>query len=331
MKPYISYFYKSLFFVNIFLLSFKTLFSQDICGGEMFYINLSGYTYQINVYLYTQTSLGINHSKILCKWDEGTWDTLIGNSLILPNDFTEWNYTLINTFPGPGNYQFSVQDSFRIAGINNISNSDQKKILLQKTFDINTFIGANSNPQLLTKQTQVGLSGGVFTHNPNAIDPDSDSLVFSLIQPSVSNYSFPLGSYINSATGEFTMPIAQGIYAIAINIDEWRYGVKISNTVREMLIDSSTISSIVDYKGFLEYKITVFPNPTNNSINLIIKDNDANAINDISIFNVMNKKIYQNLISTNQTIIDLSSFAKGIYFIKVQSGDKIYTDKVIVE
>jgi len=97
----------------------------------------------------------------------------------------------------------------------------------------------------------------------------------------------------------------------------------------DLYFEDDQVDGIIEFQN--DNLISIIPNPTTNSINIMINGNDAtNEKNDISIFNAMGKIIYQNRISSNQTTIDLSSFAKGIYFIKVQSGDKIYTDKVIV-
>jgi len=47
---------------------------------------------------------------------------------------------------------------------------------------------------------------------------------------------------------------------------------------------------------------------------------------------VLGKLVYKkNKAAQGSEVIDISAYASGIYFIKVFSENKVYTDKVIVE
>ncbi|MBI3500620.1 MAG: T9SS type A sorting domain-containing protein [Bacteroidetes bacterium] len=61
------------------------------------------------------------------------------------------------------------------------------------------------------------------------------------------------------------------------------------------------------------------------------KDRSASLTASITIYNDMVQEIYKSAISSNQSSIDLSSQPKGIYFVKVQSASKIYTEKVVIQ
>ena len=47
------------------LLSTVIAVGQDIRGGEISFTNVSSLTYSFDIYLYTQTSMGILHTNIL--------------------------------------------------------------------------------------------------------------------------------------------------------------------------------------------------------------------------------------------------------------------------
>ena len=89
-------------------------------------------------------------------------------------------------------------------------------------------------------------------------------------------------------------------------------------------------------------EINIYPNPTSGVFTL-----DAGRLTtdaQITIYNVFGEKVYEmtddrrlttnvqtSVISHRSSVIDLSSRPKGIYFIKATSGEKIYTEKVVVQ
>lgn len=97
-----------------------------------------------------------------------------------------------------------------------------------------------------------GCVNKVFIHNPNAYDPDQDSLAYELAVPlmdvnlPVPNYKLPnlIGELagnkltINPVTGEirWDSPKLQGEYNIAIKIKEYRKGKLINVILRDMQI-----------------------------------------------------------------------------------------------
>lgn len=314
---------------RIFLFFILTLtsffaYTQDILGGEIITNQTSSLTYNISVFLYTKTSIGIDHSSILISTNGGgSYATQTGTSTILTNDVTEWSYSFNHTYPGSGTYSIAVKDSFRIANIINITNSSTEKILLQKDIIINPFWGINNSPVLQSKPTAIFINSGNFIHNPNAIDVDGDSLAYSLVPISASNYSFPVGAIIDSITGGFSMPLTSGGYAIGIKIDEWRLGTVIGSILREMIIDSNLITSISLMTPY-EENIRVFPNPNNG--NFIIDLGSAKNAT-IEIYSISGQLILKKSIK-NITKFDLMDYSKGIYFIRAETENKVTIQKI---
>jgi sugar lactone lactonase YvrE len=74
----------------------------------------------------------------------------------------------------------------------------------------------------------------------------------------------------------------------------------------------------------MENKISVYPNPATNTINIQFSE----VINKIIIFDFTGKKVIEQ---TSEQTIDVSSLAKGIYILQATSGDKNYNAKFIKE
>jgi len=71
---------------------------------------------------------------------------------------------------------------------------------------------------------------------------------------------------------------------------------------------------------------SIYPNPSTGKFN--IEFSNQHQITSVEIYNLLGESVFQQQ-NTNE--IDLSSAAKGIYFVKVYAGEKIYTEKIIVE
>jgi hypothetical protein len=86
-----------------------------------------------------------------------------------------------------------------------------------------------------------------------------------------------------------------------------------------------TISSeITEDKLF----VSVFPNPNNGSFSI-----NTNIINSkLKIFNMLGEMIDSRILNDQEYYrIDLSSHPKGMYFVKIYSKEKIFTEKIIVQ
>ncbi|MBI4932030.1 MAG: T9SS type A sorting domain-containing protein [Bacteroidetes bacterium] len=125
--------------------------------------------------------------------------------------------------------------------------------------------------------------------------------------------------------GEF---VSEGeFYAHTVPCDN--SGLRIGNPEVRTSNDKSNYSvgkSTLQANNLMQYSL--FPNPARDKITV----NSKGIINSIEIKNVLGQSIYQSSnLQINQSTIDLSSHPKGIYFIKVQSGDKVYTEKVVIQ
>jgi hypothetical protein len=113
------------------------------------------------------------------------------------------------------------------------------------------------------------------------------------------------------AGGDFTKSGATTVMGIA----SWRDSV---------LLGENELTSI-------KQEVKLYPNP--NSGAFTISMNGANEKAEISIYNMLGEQVYQTVLNTGNTQIDLSKEAKGIYLYRVvsESGEPISQDKFIIQ
>lgn len=72
----------------------------------------------------------------------------------------------------------------------------------------------------------------------------------------------------------------------------------------------------------------IYPNPSNGKFNVLMKKNNSTEVN---IFDISGRLVYSQANITNDTKIDLSSFAKGNYIMVFNTGAKKIAKKVIIK
>ena len=241
---------KNLVVILILLLS-ANVFATHNRAGEITFTHVSGLTYEVTVVTYVKESSTAERPNLGIFWGDGTAQDSIErvSQISLGNDIEKNTYIARHTYPGasPSPYVIRVEDPNRNAGSMNIPNSINIIFYLQTELYINPFLGTNNSPVLLNPPIDNACVGFTYVHNPGAIDPDGDSLYYSL-SPSfrengaaIPNYQFPQASSfitIDNFTGDliWDAPIAVGEYNVAILIEEFRNGNKIGSILRDMQI-----------------------------------------------------------------------------------------------
>ena len=218
-------------------------------AGEITLTQLDALTYEITITTFTYTLSLADRDRLEVQWGDNTFSYANRTTKVkLPNFYYRNTYKSQHTFPGPGIYEIVVQDPNRNEGVKNIPSSVNVIFSIKTTIMINSGLGNNSTPILLNPPIDRAAYQQVFIHNPAAYDPDGDSLSYKLTvcteqdgKP-IKGYILPPASdtlYIDPYTGDLTWitPSDTGIFNIAIDIEEFRSGVKIGNIVRDMQIE----------------------------------------------------------------------------------------------
>ena len=91
-----------------------------------------------------------------------------------------------------------------------------------------------------------------------------------------------------------------------------------------------TGSSGVGIEETEELDVSIFPNPSNNIVNVQIDNVPADA--QIVIQSIDGKEVMRSNQVNTTTTLDVTALAKGAYLVKVLSSEKeIYSDKLIIE
>ncbi|HYW95002.1 MAG TPA: PKD domain-containing protein, partial [Bacteroidales bacterium] len=93
----------------------------------------------------------------------------------------------------------------------------------------------------------------------------------------------------------------------------------------ENLIEVSSTESIFDqYKETLK----VYPNPSNGMIRIAVP---ANLEGNLTVTNVLGSKVYEQEVHGDRSLIMLEIEKRGLYFVKLQTSDKQYISKVVID
>lgn len=329
-----------LLYLSILYLCTTILYSQDIRGVDLIINNMTGRTFQAGLILYTDSIPAINRPFVMLNWGVSNLDTLfLSNQTGLTGGICRKEYTGATfTYPGDGYYIISYADSFRIAGITNILNSQTQPIKIIHENVLNAFLGYNNSP-IVSSQTSILINNNEYSYSPNATDLDGDSLFFKLIPCYSSDYVSPDSINIDSLSGIINFfPNQIGTYSIAYKIEEWRL---ISG--QYYFIGSSThdmpivVNSLTGINKFINNKVqlSIYPNPAQSYITIEFDLTETKNVS-IEIKNILGqtvKTIDNNAFSNgvNKIEFDVSEFSKGLYFVHLQSENGILSKKFIKE
>ncbi|NJK94754.1 MAG: hypothetical protein HC905_07395 [Bacteroidales bacterium] len=232
-----------------FLLIALTTKATHNRAGEITYRQISQYEFEFTITTFTYTLSAADRDALEIQWGDNTYSVAPRLTKTELPDFYRKNVYMVNhTFPGPGTYEIVMQDPNRNFGVVNIPNSVNVIFSVKTTMVINPVLGTNNTPVLLNYPIDKAAIGRTFIHNPAAFDIDGDSISYKLTictkengKP-IDNYTFPRASkklYVDSITGDLVWdaPMDSGIFNIAMNVEEWRKGVKINNIIRDMQVE----------------------------------------------------------------------------------------------
>ncbi len=246
--------------VIVSIVSISTIHATHNRAGEITYEQIDDLTIRATITTFTRTSsFAADRDSLELFWGDGTFSFVRrsnGNGEELPNDVKKNTYIATHTYPTRSRYKLSVTDPNRIAGIQNIDfpNSVNIQFYLETNLTLldRRFQGNNSSAILLQPPIDFACTNQTFVHNPNAFDPDGDSLAYELIPPfqgegeEVPNYNLPdevapsdsNRVSLDPVTGDFVWenPPVQGDFNITILIKEYRNGLLINEIIRDMQI-----------------------------------------------------------------------------------------------
>jgi gliding motility-associated-like protein len=249
-------------FLFILVFSPLALFATHNRAGEIHVAQIGPLKVRATIITWTKTSsVNADRDTLEINWGDGQIQKVArsnngGQGQPLPNDVKYNVYISEHTYAGPASYRISMTDMNRNGGIRNVNfpASDNIPFHIETiyTFQDPQFGGVNTTPYLIQPPIDNACVGKAFRHNPNANDPDGDSLSYQLITPLqgigtvVQNYVEPQNIMpgpnnvlqMNPITGDilWLSPQEAGEYNIAFIVVSWREGEAIDTTIRDMQI-----------------------------------------------------------------------------------------------
>jgi gliding motility-associated-like protein len=238
-------------------------------AGEICYKHISGTTFEFTLITYTDPSSPAHAARdsltmVFDANDPANTSVRVPRVLeieIVDGEISRNEYKTTWTFPGPGLcYTVYMEDPNRVAGVCNMADGASVNVpfYLETVVCIQnpTLVGYNNSADLLYPPIDNAVVGVPFEHNPNAFDPDGDSLVFRLapsyegFRDTVPGFEFPqdfdnrtipgCGSTItiDQQTGQLTWdaPCQECIYNFGIIIEEWRGGLLMGSKLRDLQV-----------------------------------------------------------------------------------------------
>lgn len=86
----------------------------------------------------------------------------------------------------------------------------------------------------------------------------------------------------------------------------------------------------VGIESILTSSLHIYPNPAKDKLTLELVNMPENS-STVSIYSITGSTVYNEKLSTQSTEIDLSGFESGLYFIKLTSGDRSFTQRVEIQ
>ena len=206
----------------------------------------------------------------------------------------------------------------------------------------------NEDPYFNALQTDAYFEDGVFYFDASGVDPNGQNLGYyleTLFFPDTSteNYQLPVGTdtiRLDPLTGALVWdrPTVPGKYLIVIEYAQSFAAVPpawAGTSTRYMVIDVKPEDIVLsNEEQTCKQEIKVFPNPAISGLSIHIESKAGNNPTKLSITNLIGQNIYSETLPVTankiKKEIKTTSWTPGIYLLSLQSGDEVWTEKVVV-
>lgn len=287
------------------------IYSQDINGANISTKWISNFTYSITVRVFTSPSQNIARPTIQVNFGDGQAATFSLTNITSGGGVVKI-YSGTHSYVGSGFFNIFYLDSFRVAGIKNMANSQVQHLYVEATINLAN-LGANTSPLINNYPFTLSGPANPLYYNPGYYDIDGDSLSYLLTPCSGAGYYLPSGSAINAVTGllSFVMDTA-GLYAFKITVKEWRKNTSgIYSVIASSQLDFNIdVTSTIGIKEVIEIpEPAVYPNPVAGELS-ILSNSNAYLDHGIEIINARGQVVLR---SRNSSKINVSDLPEGTY------------------
>ncbi|MCE6987712.1 T9SS type A sorting domain-containing protein [Dyadobacter sp. CY323] len=363
---------KSVYRIFLLIASFAPLcHATHFKGGEIMASHVSGQNYKVTVRIYMDLQNGegaanSQNSVLVCFGDGATGELPRTTSTNIGGNILVADFVGTHTYSSSGNFQISTSIDNRGTGILNLQNPTLSPAFLWTVIDTQR---ANSTPVMPNLLLVAGVRQ-VFSLDlkPTVADQDSISIrVHRLSKASpgtcgvrMIEHGFMFPNEVSS-TGTFRIeqnklvwkaPELLGNYSFAMVVDEWRDGVKISETYREGIISvidkpgetveippyisaeyGNAITSAPHVKSAeVSIAVEAYPVPTQDFVTVKAYSKTRSIIR-LQLID-LSGRVIREIATKNPEILmqeefDMRNLASGVYLIRADNARESATQKLI--
>jgi hypothetical protein len=133
--------------------------------------------------------------------------------------------------------------------------------------------------------------------------------------------------HTSDASGQTSFELYEGTYYYSVYAAGYNSVVNETMVVDEM--EDMTITLGVGINSHVAQNLKIYPNPTNGNVTVELPNVVSGA--QVAVLDLAGKTIISKGFESTNTTLDLSNLSEGIYIIKVQNGNILHTNKIIVE
>lgn len=146
-----------------------------------------------------------------------------------------------------------------------------------------------------------------------------DAAVNTSMNNEIEDHPSVTGNTPQNNTATFS-PTVSGVYYIGFNV----YSASNQNA---LFIDDILIQEALGNANFENNSFKAYPNPVKNNLTIRYTENISSA----TVYNILGQELFVKNMNNTEGQIDMSNLAAGTYLVKVNSGKKVQTIKVIKE
>jgi hypothetical protein len=363
----------------LMLVSIQVAQATHLLGGYIQAKPIAGsaQTYQITVALYLdevrgQVASSQTTSLSICFGDGITGIANRQSQILVLSKTVSLNvYQTTHTYNGPGTYSLTTSIPSRSL-VQNITDAPNQVFTLGTTISTNTTLSNQTpTPGFPEAGFHINLNQKVILPL-KATDVEGDSVVYGLAKPltntnkdlcvrqPISAYKFPndvtqQGTFkLNNRTGDLVwdVPTKEGLYSVALTVDEYRNGVLISQTLQEIPLfvedRPGTPAPIPPYEPAIEGAIgivtaiptyadadvalTAFPNPVDDRLQVVIQTSNPTTAT-VQLIDVNGRKLHELAFKKpsrqHEQVIDMDKLAPGVYVLRAKVGERSLVQKIV--
>jgi hypothetical protein len=268
--------------------------------------------------------------KIGEEWLDAAWDITIDGAgkLYVTGEFTS------GTFTGSSIYWSNGKEDMFIACYDQNGNCQWVNHGGGSVMDRGRGVGVDGSTILVTGQ--FGLSATFGSINVNA--PDSEDVFIAAFDNS-GNYLWlkTIGGkaegfeYDGYESGTAICGMGGVVYATGAVLDTTVVGsTSIPGYTRTdiFLVKLSVVAGVNEFEQDNDL-VGVYPNPASDKLKII--QNGKNKDADVALMNSLGQIVYKGKFTTENMLIDLQAYEKGVYFLQLRSPEGIASKKIIIQ